>query len=84
MNKSPEGISPSIASADRKKQLTGVFCKLTGKMNDILNDSTNAFTTDNFFRRSFTLIDRFLPKHTQDVVSNHSEFKNQLVCVKLT
>ena len=51
-------------------------------MNDVLNNSTNAFTTYNSFRRSFTLIDCFLTKHTQDVISDHSEFKNKLICVK--
>ena len=28
-------------------------------------------------------MNRFLTKHTQDVVSDHSEFENKLVCVKL-
>jgi len=52
-------------------------------MNDILNDSTNAFPADDSLRRSLTLMDRFLTKHTQDIVSDHSEFENKLIGVKL-
>ena len=48
-----------------------------------LNDSTNAFSADDSFGRSFTLIDHFLTKHTQDVVSDHGEFENKFIGVKL-
>ena len=52
-------------------------------MNEVLNNGTNAFTTDDSFCRSFALIDCFLTKHTKNVLCDR-EFNYQLICIKFT
>lgn len=49
--------SPSVASADGKKQPAGVSGELTGKMHDVMNNGTDALTTDDSFCRRFDLIE---------------------------